>query len=141
MLYTTQRNEMSQFNKQVELSVFLKEFSEIIEEIESEKAELEKLKVGVNFLNEAKKYAEGKESTSYEFSPSEAFIFTLKALDLSLIKNRDLPDAIQEIINGLNNITRGIYSNSDLVTGFFNQLTKVITHEKEKPTKLVSTII
>lgn len=141
MIYTAHTNELSQINKQIELSLFVKEFSDMVEKIEKEEIDEVKIKIGISFLTEAKHYAEGKESCSFEFLPSEAFNYTLKALDLGAIKNRNLSDAIDDLINELCIISSGVYSNQKLVIQFFQQLTKVITYEKDKPTKLIGTLI
>ncbi|UOQ44574.1 hypothetical protein MUN89_00920 [Halobacillus salinarum] len=141
MLYTIPKVELSKSNKQIELTLFAKEFSEMISNIEKEEVNLDLFTKAISFLKEAKRYAEGQESYGTDFMPSDAFNFTLRAVDFNLLHDNDITDIIEEIIDALHEISNGDFDKREFVLGFFFNITRVISSEIERPNKLTNTLL
>lgn len=120
--------------EQINLAIFAREFSEVSYKLKNHKANIkgESISKIVDFLKVAQEYSEGKISTTHNILPSDAFIYTMKAIDFANIENDDFSGIVKKIIDDLNKIISGEYEKNEELIRFIDRLSSNLEKEESK---------
>ncbi|MED1601749.1 hypothetical protein [Alkalihalophilus marmarensis] len=129
-----------QSNNKINRTLFTNDLIEVINEIEKKQLDEKYVKEITSFLKNAKEYSEGKIVTSYKFPPSEAFNYTLKALDLDQYGAEKVSEAINDIVNDLIDFSSGKANKEEELISFLKRLSESFEKEKNEKSPILSSV-